>query len=747
MSKRIIESMRNFKYFKKLRKTRKEPRSHFFARYFLSKTPEKLVHKNHNVNFIFKFIDYKSLDFETSEDIFIKELKKSTNEESELKHILNTFYSEKDNNKRNINIMMNIINRNKNCRKYFKYNEINEDLIKKLLTYSYHEFYKKDSVIFKTGSKQTAFYYIIRGKVSLKTMNNEMIRRNVYRNRYKLETIYNNIKDEEKFNLQNISEDNISLDNFISKTNLETIHPRENKSQAKTKMSPKNARSAKKFFLTSRSKTRIATLKLETSAKPTNIVQDKILIENFSKIQKDLSSTVKTYKQGDFLCDWELILDKPHTETAYAEEDTDLLIFQKKYFDKYFSNHFIKTDNERKLFLTKRIEFLHINNVINLKPEFYDRGDVIYTQFDTANEFFVLYKGKGALMELNDNYVYKKKRDIIFNSLDLKKICYVDEGCVVGLESFNDGTTKYEHNFVIDEDNTVIYRIKMKNISMDNYLKKKNKMKLIKQLNEMYLDQNEMLPKLSNNKKLTQEEKKYKKKEEKLNDIFYEAKAYFWKKLMNEKRTNTVYGNLNQISEMNKYLSSKKNTRKTVKFSLKHLSTLKVDSTPSFKRQTKFHFLTTINKLNKKTPKDEVNILPFKNNLKNTLELLNSDKKNNENNNKDNNKKHIFEPKRFSMFAFNFKSNLFKEDKNNNSYKTKNKTIDTKNEETFFDFYGDTNNDFFKKTDSKFKQKKKITADLFDKYIVKTIKAKKDDINYNSGNFKIPLFGSKKSKK
>ena len=751
MSKRIIESMRHFRYFKKLRQTRKESRSHFFSQFFLSKTPQQIENKKPNVNFIFKFSDYKSLNLETSEDIFIKELKKINNEELKLTNELNTFYNEKENESRNINLMMNILNRNKKCRRYFKYNEINDELIKNLLTFSNYKFFKKDSIIFKAGSKQNEFYFLIRGKISLRSMNTEIIRRNININKYELDNIYNNIKEEEKFNLQNISEDEISEENFISKTNVQLINPNEIAPRIKGKLSIKSTSSKNNTFFIRRSKDRVATLKLQTFETPKVIVQEKILIENFTKIQKDLSSIVKTYEPGDFFCDWEIILDKPHTETAYAEEDTDLLILQKKYFDKFFSNHFIKTDNKRKLFLTKRIEFLHINNVINLKPEFYDKGKVIYTKFDPANQFFVIYKGQGSLMDFNQDYIYRKKSDVIYNVKDLKLVCYVGEGCVVGLESFNDGKTKYDNNFVIEEDNTVIYRIKMNNIRADNVLKKKNRIKLQKQLNELYLSQNEMLPKVNNNKRLTREEKIYKKKEEKINDVFYNAKGYFLKRLTNEKRIKTVFGDLNQITEMNDNIKNKQTLlKKTIKSSEKQLPSIETDSSPNFKR--KFHFLTMINKAKKRLSgtkgQDTINITHFKNNLKNTLELKKSDKKENsiENNNSKNNniKKPVSVPKRFSMFSFNFKSSLFKNalgDKNNN------KSIETKKEETFFDFYGDTNNDFFKTTNSKFKQKKKITSDFVDKYISKTIKVKKDDINYNSGNFKIPLFGSPKTKK
>jgi hypothetical protein len=118
----------------------------------------------------------------------------------------------------------------------------------------------------------------------------------------------------------------------------------------------------------------------------------------------------------------------------------------------------------------------------------------------------------------------------------LRTICYVGEGCIVGLESFNDGTTKYEYNFVIVEDNTIIYRVKMNSMNMNNYFQRKNKIKLKKQLNELYLSQNSMLPKYVHNKRLTYEEKIHKRKEEKIYGIFNEAKCYFSKRLLNEKK-------------------------------------------------------------------------------------------------------------------------------------------------------------------------------------------------------------------
>lgn len=747
MSTRIIESMRNFKYFKKLRKTRKKPISEFFSSFFLNKSPEITEEKKPIFNFIFRFHDYKSLNLETSEDIFIKELQKNESDDTIIKNNISTFYKNAENNKRNINIMKNILMREKKCRRYFKFYAINEDMIEILLSYSKHLKYNKDSLIFSAGSRPTEFYYIIRGKISLKTTNQDYIRREINRNQIKVESLYTNIKVEEKFNLLNQSDDAISVDKFVSKTNF--IHAKGESPNSDYNIIPKFI-SSKGVSQPRRSLNRATTLRVETFFKTHNNLQDTTSLFDSRKLLEDLSVTVKTYSKGDFFCDWDIIFDKPHGEAAYAEEDTDLLVLPKKYFDKYFSKHFLRNDNERKSFLTKRIEFLHFNNVVNLKHEFYDKNNVIYTIFDKANEFFVVYKGKGALMELNYEYNYKKKSEILYNASDLKILCYVAEGCIVGLESFNDGEKNYENNFVILEDNTIIYRIKMNRINDDNYLKKKNKNKLKKQLNDMYLSQNQFLPKISGNKRLTSEEKKFKKKEEKLNYIFDDAKSYFSKRLFNEKRVNTVYGDLKQISDMKQYLHEKNIlSKKTAKSTLKKLTPLETESSPgisNFRRKDKFHFLTTINKnkvLSEGGNKNQYQVIPFKNNLKNALQLKKEEKTENQPENNNNSNKKF--SKRFSVINFQFKSNLFRRESRIINEPIKDNIKESNKEENFFDFYGDINNDSLKTPNMN--KKKKLGFEFFDKYITKTIKINKKNINYNSGNFRIPLFGSKKSKK
>ena len=149
---------------------------------------------------------------------------------------------------------------------------------------------------------------------------------------------------------------------------------------------------------------------------------------------------------------------------------------------------------------------------------------------------------------------------------------------------------------------------------------------------------------------------------------------------------------------------------------------------------------------NKKKESSLFKMFQIKNNMKLNIDSMKSNKRESIFDNNHSNKKNPVS-KRFSLFSFNFKSNLFKDF---NRKKEENKSTESKKnkEDNFFDFYGDTNNDFFKTSpDLKIKKNKKLASDLIDEYISKTIKINKNDINYNSGNFRIPLLGSKKSKK
>ena len=119
-------------------------------------------------------------------------------------------------------------------------------------------------------------------------------------------------------------------------------------------------------------------------------VTRKLLNQDILKLQQNLGWQIKVFNQGSFFGEWDLIYDRPRQNFAYAEEDTDLLVLDKQYFDKYFLKHISKADIERKYFITRSIPLLKIENLPNLHLEFFDKDSIVYTNFDKATEFFII---------------------------------------------------------------------------------------------------------------------------------------------------------------------------------------------------------------------------------------------------------------------------------------------------------------------------------------------------------------------
>ncbi len=771
MSKSKIESMINFKYFVKLRKTKKASATEFFSSFFSSQIPKKCQEKKYKMN-IFR---YKDLNPYSAEDVLIDELEKPIINESNIAEIppnkINNYLNNSNNHQnldRNINVMINILIKNKRCNRYFIYNCLDEKFIRLLAAFSTHEFFIKGSWIYFCNAKPNACYYIIRGKVSLKTLNQDKIRSENNRNKYKFLSIFNNIENEDKINGKYIDndDDKISIDHFISKTNLITTQQDDNNIPIVSPVKKKSFHNITKNFRRSFTKDPTFLKKIFGNHNSKTLVEDRILIKNLNDLQRNLSCEVKSFSPGQFFGEWDLILDKPHQETAYAEENTDLLVLNKKFFDKYFLKHILKTDNDRRIFLTKRISYLHINNVVNLKPEFYDKDTIIYTHFDFAKEFFIIYKGRGALKIIKNNDC-KKKSEVIFYKNDMKTLCYLDKGCVAGLESCKDGTKKYDNIFIIIEDNTIIYRIPIRGVNEEsNYLKKKNRIQLKKELGCLYSAQNDILPKTNvEKKKLTKEEIKSKRKEDKINNLFIDAKDYFWRTILDKKKMNMKIETLHNIKDLNyknhnnkKYVG-KMNLRKTIS------SEFRLNLRKNQTRNENFKFLTSTNKNHKETStyfsfpeKEEESKKSTKNNFFNSFNSISlftnnySEKsihKNSLSHPKSNyeiykekliNENNFFNDMKY-MTLKNFKSP---------NYLTEEKT-QTENKLTTLDSYLDNNNHNYLTSNNLFKRNKslkrrkrfKIPKNYFlNKYITLTAQiSRENDINYNSGNFKMPLIG------
>ena len=374
--------------------------------------------------------------------------------------------------KRNTELISLILSHYRKIQQYAKINSFGEEFIKILSHLATTEHFPKGTAIYKMNSKSLYFYFIIRGSVSIRTIEPDKIKdemnnkEDIYQ---KITELDNEIKLNMYFDNINYSDDDeISLSNLVSDSDKKIIEINEknfniNNSFSDSENSNKNQNNNKiltkrrsSIFDRIKQKVRHGTDRFSNQFNNTNISKYQ---KNLLELQKNLACEIKVIQKGKFFGEWDIIFNHLRSNSAFANEDTDLMLLSKNYFDKFFSRHLCKADIDRKFFITKRIPLLKIEHLLHLQSEFFDKNALVYTQYDTADEFFIIYQGSGELKKLKNNHKCKCKHDIIFHKDDLETVCIVDKGCIVGLEAGMEKQCKYEYNFVITEENTVLYRI------------------------------------------------------------------------------------------------------------------------------------------------------------------------------------------------------------------------------------------------------------------------------------------------
>ena len=414
--------------------------------------------------------DIKRIKIDNTEKALIYEIKKKTGIEKKKKKQLpkNIFEEYKQiNNKnndppeqaiRNINKILFCLKKLKKFNEFVKFNNINFDQLEKFSAYIKHQFLAKNELLYKRGKRAKKFYCVINGSISIKTIDSSRIEKE--KKLKELNNEFNEFSDNNSKEEENINnkEDN-RLDILLG------------------------------IF---------------------NKIKEKE--ENFNNDEEEYE--IHRYTKGMCFGEWDLIRNNIHLENAYAAEDTNIFYLDKEYFDKFISSQIIKSDIERKYFITYRIPLLNLDNIKNVKPEFYQRGNIIYTEFDEAKEAVIIYKGSAAITILNNA---QNKKDIYDRKKELKIITKVEKGALVGLEigkvKNEKGDIYYDNTLIVIEDNTIIFRINIENI------KGKTK-KLMRQLrgffNELYIQQNDFINNLKIksqkllkiNKELTIEDKR-----------------------------------------------------------------------------------------------------------------------------------------------------------------------------------------------------------------------------------------------
>ena len=507
---------------------------------FLNKNPSDKFHTNGSkalTKLSKLFFDFKNQELSSIEEseqppstILLREFSKPILDTKKLNHIKNkgTFPKIKNpNEERNIKLILDAMKKHKGYEQFMSLHKINEKSIMIMCALGNIESYKIGETIYAKKDMADKFYYIIKGKVSIKSIDQKKVMDEYenkiqdYKNKIEVKshnnffnTYNNNIKlIENNKNISPISsinsisnsltnnENSFSGSSILNNKSKDLLHNKIQQSE-KEKFSSKkkvigninfdNAKVLNEVIISKRRKPLFYinsndnnndNNKLIENEKDKNTNNDiskskDLYSKSFSELQhiineqREQGQTINDYEEGNFFGEWELMYKKYRQNSSYAIEDVDLLVLDLEDFKDYFKNEMLLADFERKFFLKKTIPILNINYLPIMIPYFYCKGDVIYTEFDIANCFYIIYKGSGVLKQLK---FAKNKKDIMLNLNKLETLMIIDKGCIVGLECCKDIDKKkgngeniyYDNTFVINEENTLLYKINLEKFKIN----------------------------------------------------------------------------------------------------------------------------------------------------------------------------------------------------------------------------------------------------------------------------------------
>ena len=142
-------------------------------------------------------------------------------------------------------------------------------------------------------------------------------------------------------------------------------------------------------------------------------------------VRYNLEQELKILVPGMCFGESSLLKNTTQNESVYCLEETDIFYLDKTFFDIYLKPVFIKAIEDRKFFLKHKIPILSDTNFSFETPEFYDKGSIIYTQFQKAKDIFVVFQGECALKSFQNA---KNEEDINNNIDKMVTINILDRG-------------------------------------------------------------------------------------------------------------------------------------------------------------------------------------------------------------------------------------------------------------------------------------------------------------------------------
>ena len=447
---------------------------------FLLKIKKRSKGKGYNSgNFFKKFIEKAIIDLKANniansvnndkfENVLINEIQKKIGFEKKKKKELNKTVSEEKKQiynyfvnlpPRNIDKIIFCLRKLDKFNEFIKFNNITYEILEKIAAYIKFQYVSKGQFLFSIGKRAKKFFCIINGCISLRTIDPSKI------------------KEQERIK-------NMTRQNDNNQNDLENYEE-------------KKIKSLRDFGIT------------DDNDNQENEKEEK---ENIIREYE-----IKKCTKGMCLCEWDIIRKRLLTENAYALEDTNVFYLEKEYFEKILSSPIVRSDIERKYFIIAKIPILTLENLSNIQPEFYNKNDIIYTEFDNACEAILIYKGSAALATFKNAI---NKKDIYDRRKELKIITKIERGGLAGLEIGKTNTDKeeifYENTLIATDDSTIIFRL---NIEILKGKSKKLERSLNRFFNELYTQQSDFINNLKSQSEKMIKISKQNKEEEMMKNV------------------------------------------------------------------------------------------------------------------------------------------------------------------------------------------------------------------------------------
>ena len=415
--------------------------SNFISRKMENEDKKILINRNLN-------------DERTPEQILKDEFNKPTL--NNIKNINNIDEEEK----RDINKIIINLYQLKEMEKFIKFNGIKDVTLRKAAQFMKYHFFKKDEYIFHEGDKSNIFYGIISGEVSVRgkrlvKIPIKKIKKYLRKNENAKKYFENNFEENSYENSnENIEENEENEENNNSESNENNINEKSEEEKLKFKLE----------------KEKIIKEILEIKDNSRKKYNQKE--EEEECIEEEIEIEIIRFLAGWCFGEWAIIYDKPRTAGILCLTDVELFSLSKEHFISTFSKEIVRADIEKKNFVTKKIPHFQTDSIpyllSSIVPVFYNMGQTVYTENDSANFLYVLYQGE-CIVKKNIDFNNMKEEDYfnkndnknkIYNDRNLKTLFRVGAGCVLGLETIIPNSN-YLTNLIASHDFTILYKMKL----------------------------------------------------------------------------------------------------------------------------------------------------------------------------------------------------------------------------------------------------------------------------------------------